>query len=79
MAEVIKFQGKNYIRVRDMLIPCNEKGVIKGVTSEQKPNKIGGTDCTVHVNCLRIANSKPKLKGIKNGERNLQSLQSESV
>ena len=63
MTKMLKVNGRNYVRVGDMLIPCNKDGVVENVTSEQTPNANGGMDCTVHVHCLKIASSQPKLKG----------------
>lgn len=59
---VVKINGKDYMRVGDKLIEVDENGKPKGVWSEETPNANGGMDCTVHVECLQIETSKPKIK-----------------
>lgn len=60
--KIIKVDGKSYVRMGDKLVPVDENGKPLGVWSEETPNDSGGQDCTVHVPCLQIVCSKPKLK-----------------
>ena len=58
MANIIKVDGKDYVRIGDKLVEvdhldANGNPVI-GCWSEEKPNASGGMDCTVHVGCLQI-------------------------
>jgi len=71
VTQIFKIQGRNYVRVGDMLIPCNKDGVVENVTSEQTPNASGGMDCTIHVHCLKIASKQNKLGEKRDGLRNL--------
>lgn len=59
---IVKIDGKDYMRVGDKLIEVDKNGKPKGVWSEEIPNATGGVDCTIHVECLQIACSKPKIK-----------------
>ena len=59
MANIIKVDGKDYVRMGDKLVEVdhldtNGNPVLK-CWSEEKPNAAGGMDCTVHVECLQIA------------------------
>lgn len=65
MAEIVKHEGKDYVRMGDKLIPVdhfdeNGKPVIVAVWSEETPNANGGQDCTVHVPCFQIAGKVQK-------------------
>ncbi len=56
---MIEINGKNYVRMGDKLVEVvgfdqQGKPVLK-TWSEETPNANGGTDCTVHVECLQIA------------------------
>jgi len=62
---MIKVNGKNYVRVGDKLVEVDHlddqgKPVFK-CWSEEKPNKSGGQDCTVHLECLQIKIQPNKL------------------
>lgn len=64
--ELVTVSGKQYLRIGDKLaevdhFDANGKPVLK-TWSESKENAAGGIDCTVHVACLQIAASKPKVK-----------------
>lgn len=53
MNNVININGKNYTRFKDMYIECDENGNPKNYSTSKK-NEKGGTDCTIHVHCLKI-------------------------
>ena len=61
---MIEINGKNYVRMGDKLVEVvgfdqQGKPVLK-TWSEETPNANGGTDCTVHVECLQIAGTTNK-------------------
>lgn len=67
MAEIIKHNGKSYLRVGDKAIPIDHfdadgKPVMTQCWSEETPNQVGGQDCTVHLECLQIV-AKPHKPG----------------
>lgn len=64
--ELVTVNGKQYLRMGDKLVEVdhfdeNGKPVLK-TWSEKKTHSDGRIDCTVHVECLQIVCSKPKLK-----------------
>lgn len=66
MSEIIKVDGKDYVKMGDKLVEVdhfdeNGKPVLK-TWSESKTHPDGRIDCTVHVECIQIAASKPKIK-----------------
>ena len=64
---MLTIDGKNYIKIKDKLVECDEKGVIK-CNAEETPNANGGKDVTINVKCLQIGS---KIQGEKHGKRNL--------
>ena len=65
MTNIVKIEGKSYVRVGDKLVEIDyfdEQGkpVLK-CWSEEKPNANGGMDCTVHVSCFQIAAKQLKI------------------
>lgn len=61
-----KVKDKIYVKSGDKLLKVKHfdadgKPVIDGVWSEETPNAAGGQDCTVHVECLRIAGTRHEI------------------
>lgn len=63
---ILKVNGKDYVKMGDKLVEVDhydEKGKpVFRTWSEEKIHSDGRIDCTVHVECLQIAASKPKIK-----------------
>lgn len=66
MPEIIKHEGKDYLRIGDKAVLIDHydeygKAVLtKECWSEETPNESGGKDCTVHVPCFQIATKQSK-------------------
>lgn len=63
---IIEHEGRKYLRVGDKAVLIDHfdkdgKPVISKVWSEKTSNANGGQNCTVHVPCLQIAVTPPKI------------------
>lgn len=62
---MITIKGKTYVKIGDKLAEVDHldergKPVFK-TWSEETPNANGGTDCTVHVECLQIVGKRQEI------------------